>query len=229
MEHSKEPLSLERKIDNLRKEILGSGFPTEIQVSQTLRDDGWFVINQAPYFDSQVNEHQFIDVFALKKGVCLVIECKKTFKAHPWVFFTQSKNDMWIAAASMMPLLGKEYPQNCHWLDPSVRVGTIFMSPFDKKEEDKRKNQFLISMKQIQSIMTHFFAVQSMATYPIVVYDGEIYEFTNLEIDLKPVNSLQYIHVQMKNGVVWPFLVDVVVLKHFSEFLKTLDKETPPQ
>jgi len=220
---------MEGKIGNLRKEILGSGFPAEIEVSQILRNDGWFVINQAPYFDSQVNEHQFIDVFALKKGVCLVIECKKTFKAHPWVFFTQSKNDMWIASASLISLLGKGYPQNCHWLDPLTRVGTIFISPFDKKDDDKRKNQFLISMKQIQSIMTHFFAAQSIPTYPIVVYDGEIYEFTNLDIDLKPVNSLQYIHVQMKNGVVWPFLVDVVVLRHFNEFIQTLDKEQPAQ
>lgn len=219
-----------QKIDNIRKAILCTGFQTEIRVSQLLQNEGWFVINQAPYFDSKENDYRFIDVFALKKGGCLAIECKKTLKGHPWVFFTQSKNDQWPMTATWLSQLGgplnKEgvrYPSNSHWLNPSVRVGTVFSGPFDKKNGKQNRSEFLVAMKQIQSIMVHFFAAQSMTTYPVVVFDGDIYEFSNQEIDLKPINHLQYIHAQLKDGVIWPFLVDVVTLGHFPEFIKTVN------
>jgi hypothetical protein len=228
----------EDKISNIKKAILESGFPTEITISEILRADGWLTINQAPYFDSQKNDFQFIDIFALKQNVGLVIECKKSLKGHPWVFLTQSRNDLWIAAASVTHLIREtlnqnklRYPPNSHWLDPSVRVGTIFAAALNKTDDSgskKKENTFLIALKQIQSEMNHFFGPQFFPTYPIVVYDGEIYEFTSKEIDLRSIDYLQYVHAQLKDNVVWPFLVDVVTLGHFSEFIKMINKEFPP-
>lgn len=227
------------KLLTIRKTILDSGFPTEIEVAEILRADGWLAINQAPYFDSQKDDYQFIDIFALKQNVGLIIECKKSFKGQPWVFLTQSRNDLWVAAASITQLLiglsnkkKPAYPPNSHWLDPSTRVGTIFAYALNKTGDErgkKRENSFLIALKQIQSEMTHFFGPQFFPIYPIIVYDGEIYEFTNKEIDLKPLDYLQYIHAQLKDNVILPFLIDVVNIRYFSEFLMMIDKEFPPK
>jgi hypothetical protein len=229
-EHSKD------KVSNIKKAILESGFPTEITISEILRADGWLTINQAPYFNSQKNDFQFIDIFALKQNVGLVIECKKSLRGHPWVFLTQSRSDLWIAAASVTHLIQESlnqnklrYPPNSHWLDAFTRVGTIFAAALDKMEDDrggrKKENTFLIALKQIQSEMTHFFGPQFFPTYPIIVYDGEIYEFTDKEIDLRSIDHLQYVHAQLKDNVVWPFLVDVVTVRYFPELLKMINKE----
>lgn len=234
------PENRKGKIINIKKAILGSGFPTEIAVSEILRADGWLTINQAPYFDSQKNDFQFIDIFTLKQNVGLVIECKKSFKGHPWVFLTQSRNDLWVTAVSLAHLIPEltdrknlKYPPNSHWLDPAIRVGTMFAVAFDKMEDEKegkkRENSFLIALKQIQSEIAHFFIPQFLPTYYIIVFDGEIYEFTNKEIDLKLIDHLQYIHAQLRNNVVWPFLVDVVTVGYFPELLKVIDREFQPK
>jgi hypothetical protein len=222
---------VENRTNNIKKGILESGFPTEIEISSELRNDGWLTINQAPYFDPKADDFKFIDIFAMKEGVGLVTECKRSLGGHAWVFLTQSKQDPWIAAASAMHLIQEflgqrktRYPLNSHWLDSSIKVGSIFIDPFAKKDKQE-KGSFLIALKQIQSEMTHFFIPQTLPTYPIIVYDGEIYECINKEIDLEPIEHLQYIHVQFKEGVVWPFLVDVVTLGYFPEFLKMINKE----
>jgi hypothetical protein len=229
------PINRKDKTLSIKKAILDSGFPTEIEVSEILRADDWLAVNQAPYFDSQKNDFQFIDIFALKQNVGLIIECKKSLKGHPWVFLTQSRSDLWVTAASVIHLIQGfsdqnklRYPPNSHWLNPSIRVGTIFIAALDKIEDErgkKRENSFLTALKQIQSEMIHFFGPKFFPIYPIVVYDGEIYEFTNKEIDLKPLDYLQYIHAQLKGNVVWPFLVDIVNIHYFPEFLKMIDKE----
>lgn len=85
------------KIERIRKYIMKSGFPTEIEVGNVLRKSGWMVINQAPYMDEITKVFRSIDVVGFKSGpkpsipgFVTIIECKKS-EQHDWVFHTQPK------------------------------------------------------------------------------------------------------------------------------------------
>lgn len=94
----------QEKIEKIRKYILKSGFPSEIEVGNILRKKGWIVVNQSPYIDQTTKKIRTIDVSALKLGLQppmlgfqLIIECKKSRK-HEWVFHTQPKEREFLPA-----------------------------------------------------------------------------------------------------------------------------------
>jgi len=78
-------------LKNLKEDIIKSGLPTEIQVTNLLRQDNWIVINQYPYVDQKEHKVRTLDILAGKlfkngKLCILYIECKKGVD-HPWVFY----------------------------------------------------------------------------------------------------------------------------------------------
>lgn len=85
------------KIEHLKKEIMKTGYPLEIEISSIL-DRGWEVFNTDSYFDRDEGKLRDIDVRAdryspnkllpLYLTTCLVIECKKN-ESFDWVFFTR--------------------------------------------------------------------------------------------------------------------------------------------
>jgi len=88
---------LQKKINRIREHVLKTGFPSEIEVGNTLRRNGWIAGNQYPYTDKESGKLRAVDVYALKLGsslptwgVALLIECKKS-EEHEWVFYTQKK------------------------------------------------------------------------------------------------------------------------------------------
>lgn len=101
------PRSLE---SHLRKEILGTGFPLEIEVSSIL-DRNWIVYNNDPYVDEDEDKTREIDIFAIHGALyekpqdiirrdffpvaqSLVIECKKS-TSHAWIFFSLPRPSDW--------------------------------------------------------------------------------------------------------------------------------------
>jgi len=94
------------KIEKIRRLILKSGYPTEIEVGNILRKSGWLVGNQWPYKDKATGKIRTIDVLAMrmrlqapKLGLLLLVECKKG-ENHDWVFYTQQKE------TEFLPLMG---------------------------------------------------------------------------------------------------------------------------
>lgn len=85
------------KIEYLKKEILKTGYPLEIEISSIL-DRGWLVFNTDSYFDQDEEKLRDIDIradkFSSKKlsplvlSTSLVAECKKS-ENFAWVFFTR--------------------------------------------------------------------------------------------------------------------------------------------
>jgi hypothetical protein len=91
--------------ERLLQDILKTGFPLEMEISQKLRNNGWNVRNGSYYIDKDEDKGREIDVIStihmikdLYKEVCLevvfslIIEIKKT-EGKPWVFFTSEVND----------------------------------------------------------------------------------------------------------------------------------------
>jgi len=81
--------SFEKKV---KEEILKTGLPTEIQVTQTLKKAGWVVFNEYPYLDRDENKIRTLDITAenifkkpdsteVTSGCKLFIECKKSTSA----------------------------------------------------------------------------------------------------------------------------------------------------
>lgn len=92
------------KLEKIRQYILKSGYPTEIEIGNILRKNGWIVGNQWPYVDKNEKKTRAIDVFAMKLlspqcGVLMIVECKKSIK-NDWVFYTQQKR------GELLPALG---------------------------------------------------------------------------------------------------------------------------
>ncbi|WP_430482792.1 hypothetical protein [Rossellomorea marisflavi] len=86
--------------ENLLKDVLKTGFPLEMEISQLFRKSGWQVVNGSYYIDKDEDKGREIDVIStinfdedLDEGLfkevlfSLVIEIKKT-EEKPWVFFT---------------------------------------------------------------------------------------------------------------------------------------------
>ena len=84
------------QINHLKREIMKTGFPLEIEVSSIL-EKKWDVVNTASYFDEDEKTMRSIDIAATKSfndiaphflEVNLDIECKKD-ENFAWVFFTR--------------------------------------------------------------------------------------------------------------------------------------------
>jgi hypothetical protein len=53
-------------VEKIKKDIIKSGLPTEIQVTNLLRQDNWIVVNQYPYVDQRSQEIRTLDIIAGK-------------------------------------------------------------------------------------------------------------------------------------------------------------------
>ncbi|MDD3175138.1 MAG: hypothetical protein PHU51_01525 [Candidatus Nanoarchaeia archaeon] len=88
--------------EQIRKDLLKSGFPLELNVASILEDKGWNVL-QNEYISEGDHEYE-IDIIAFKifeaeyenitfkLRTRFIIECKKSEK-HPWVFFMREKQE----------------------------------------------------------------------------------------------------------------------------------------
>ena len=100
-ERSKQLASKKSEIERVKEEIMKSGLPLEIEISEILKQNGWSVDNQSHYFDEQHEKARQIDIIATKSfrsktsqffdeiSIKLIIECKKSSK--PWLFYAVEK------------------------------------------------------------------------------------------------------------------------------------------
>jgi len=219
------------KIDKLKEDILKSGIPLEILVSQLLQKDGWKTANQFPYFDGREEKIRAVDVIALRK-IGLVIECKKATD-HPWTFYVAPKSDPWpkiiIEKGHVRTSRGKEVPPSkfpkSHIFDKDVKAGMISYVPFGKRDDFfEAKNQVLSGLYYTNP--TKETKELGFPVYPVIVFDGDMYEFylDKGELIIKPIEYLHFIASSpISRG---DFLIDIVNIAHLPKFLKLLDHET---
>jgi hypothetical protein len=94
------------EIEFIKKEIIKTGFPLEIEISSILKEDRWEVMSSAPYFDMDESRWREINIKAYKSAyegsqgklikpyrltLALIIECKKS-EEFAWVFFPQPRH-----------------------------------------------------------------------------------------------------------------------------------------
>ena len=246
------------KIEKIRKYILKSGYPLEIEIGGILRKSGWLVINQCPYLDKETKKVRTADILAIKMnfpsaklGLPLLIECKKSEK-HEWVFHTQQKENEFLPLlgtlldvvkkitnpaisdklqelltnASIGDLLGLDTRSSrllgkltgLHVLNKNTKIGVFNVVP-------NSKDDFFEATQQINSEIENLSeAMKAFIIFPIIVFDGDMYEFYEEGGAMKilPINHVQHILFRPKLS---PYLIDVVKKSYFSEFLKTIEAD----
>ena len=95
------------KIEFIREEIERSGFPLEIDIASTLKNNGWDVLYSPSYFDLDEGKWREIDIKAYKSFDCtsvgesikpyrlslaLILECKKS-EEYSWAFFPWQRDE----------------------------------------------------------------------------------------------------------------------------------------
>jgi len=228
------------KIANLKKDIIQSGLPTEIQVSNLLKQDNWIVINQYPYIDEKTQKIRTLDIQSVKsfengKTCHLFIECKKSTD-HPWIFYTSAGEpesmSMFVRfidqlAREISRQKGTEIWGPLYSVHPNLvvsKIGIISYIPFKKKDDfNTARNQILSAMS---SRKLH--ASEERIIYPIIVFDGDIYEvqITGEDVALNRVDYVTFLSSMISQ--ITPILIDVVTLGYFPSHLNSINKELGP-
>ena len=246
----------EAKIEKIRKYIMKSGFPAEIEIGNILRKNYWIVVNQLPYTDATTGKLRTIDVSAFKPspipkmgGFQIFVECKKSDK-HDWVFHTQHKTAEFLPATltvielfktighpavrDKVTEIAKEYTigdflsrrasesigslVKLHNFDEAIRLGIMHVIPDNNDDFLEAKQQIMSAMKGIDKTKNTFIK------FPVIVFDGEIYEFyqVNEEMKVLPTNHLQFV---LYDGDMLACTIDIVRKSYFQEFVKILEND----
>ena len=228
------------KIADLKKDILQSGLPTEIQVSNLLKQDNWIVINQYPYIDEKTQKIRTLDIQSVKSfengKIChLFIECKKSAD-HQWIFYTSSGEPesmsilfrffdhlaRELSRQKVTEMEGPLYSVHPNLVDS--KIGIISYIPFKKKDDfNTAKNQILSAMSSRK-----LYANEERIIYPVIVFDGDIYEvqITGKDVALNKVDYVKFLSSMISQ--ITPILIDVVTLGYFPSYLNLINKELGP-
>lgn len=185
-------------------------------------------------------------------SVSLVIECKKS-QQHDWVFHTQQKLGDFLPALvtiveflknlqkppiadklkklaaldNLSLLLGAktslvntyvEKLSGLHVLDKNVRIGIFHVVP-------SSRDDFFEATQQINSALESMAeSVKSSIVFPVIVFDGELYEFyqEDNEIKVLPINHIQFTSFAKGRPA---FLIDIVRKSYFSDFLTMIERD----
>lgn len=240
--------------EQIRKRITEMGFPVELAVSDLLRRQGYFTANSLYYIDKDEGKGREIDIRALKNFSfqvkqhelfvrhVLLIECKRSVKGRPWVIFTSPANsydpqmrdlspkyvrsDRWVDA--LAPIMRRVHP----YYEP-LRRGRAYAELFRENDEtrgaDPVYKALTTAVKATIAIKSSTFASgpgNATFYYPIVVFDGEVWE-CHLESGELRVGQTQSAIVsffyESPSYPSEPHAVAVVCLSHFEHFVQGMD------
>ena len=224
-----------KKMSRIKKDILKSGMPLEVEISSILRQSGWLVIQQAAYVDRDKEEVRTVDIVAMrtkdKKTLALVVECKRSEK-EIWTFHTLPKSsDEYLMSISLVGSLMKLHEsklsmdmfKKAHFANMDIKVGTSNYVPF------KYKDSFFEAQQQVTKAAEYFTQKwrKHYLIYPVIVFDGEMYEFDISGKDLRvgPIEYLQFTGSTKGRRTLIPCLIDVMKKGHFLDFLESIQEE----
>jgi hypothetical protein len=236
------------EIHRIEKDTQQSGFPLEIEVTAILKKSGWDVQNQVYYQDKDEGKPRSVDVIATKAwfesfgvydrfSITLVIECKKSVK--PWVFFMTSKSrnlfefPFFYIKNFSQPELEKSInfikwsQEQMHYVSSSRECAVISYEPF---KEGKGQEILEATHQVTKALKDHLEFCKKAATmismepafllYPVIVFDGHIFEYAVQNEDLK-ISRSDYVQFLMGND----FLIDVIERNSLPDYLKMVDEE----
>jgi len=253
----------EGNYENLKKMIEGTGHPVSLKVSMILQRKGWYVRNAPRYSqkndDSELRE---IDIVGSKKSNLfedsfneLIIECKK--QKDPWIFFKQTRKN-----EDKFTLNTNFAGYAAGYLDDSPESKHLFQRHYYHKKE--LCTYFIVGCKnpekggpgatidrainQVHNALKFYIAQgggdNPAFFYPIIVFDGEIFEasYRNEKLVMKKSNHISlYFEIEYDKPELFhsaktgsldtileskPYIIDIVKLSYFEKFLDSIEMKS---
>jgi hypothetical protein len=248
----------EENYEKLKKIIEDSGHPVSLKASMILQKKGWYVRNSPRYAsESEIDMLKEIDIVSGKDSNLfkdaqnvLIIECKK--QKDPWIFFNQKQNNDKIFTLNVN--FAGFYDG---YVDYSKDNELLFQKHFYFNRElctyyivggknpekggpgatiDRAINQVYNAVK---FYLNQGWNESPEFYYPIVVFDGEIFEasYNDEKLEIKQSNHVSlYFEIEydkpeylstIKSNVMLvskPYIIDIVKLSYFEQFLDEIDQ-----
>jgi hypothetical protein len=253
----------EDNFDYLEKFIEGSGHPVSLKISTILQRKGWYVKNAPRY--SQKNssgELREIDVVGTKKSKLyedafndLIIECKK--QKDPWIFFKQpQKNENKFTLNTNFAGYVEGYlddsPESKHFFQRhyyyKAELCTYFIVGCKNPEKGGPGATIDRAINQVHNALKFYIAQgggdNPVFFYPIIVFDGEIFEasYQNEKLVIKKSNHISlYFEIEYDEPELFhsaktgsldtileskPYIIDIVKLSYFEKFLDKIEMKS---
>jgi hypothetical protein len=242
-------MSGNRHEKEVRKKLEEKGFPLEVEVHERLQKNGWNVTAQEYYFDEDEAKARTVDLASFKRTDIessffdffhrtLVIECKSSRGA--WVFYVTKKGRLFNELAAVTVVKNAA--------NPKVQLSMLDMSKFLSKSHYylsnyafaatnwcvlNSKDTFFEALNQVlkalvynvnrtRSRITKLPQSALMIFYPIIIFQGSMYEYT-----LGQIRQTQYVQYECHGISRYdePFVVDVVRKEFFQALLDMLETE----
>ena len=205
----------EKLINKIRRGLIKSGFPLEMQISKILNNNGWAHSMCNYYLDFESDMYREYDIHAEKKingiDVMLFIECKKSEEKQIVLYSPKNTKflpfmDIYFKAFPKMPDYKEYIPDQKKQKDAFIELpifdkqfrlsnGIIFCKG-DKIEQDN--SSFFGSINGLikQSIIaSHDGLIETdfrMIFLYLLIYDGLIFELAPSEEDDFSLNEIEY-------------------------------------
>jgi len=108
-------------------------------------------------------------------------------------------------------------------LDKTIKIGVFNIVPSSKD----RDNFYVATSEIISALGGIRERMKSFIAFPVIVYDGDIFEFYQEKGENKilPINHLQFMSFEKAQAGMLPCLVDVVKKIYFSKFLRMIERD----
>jgi len=233
--------------ENILRELRNSGFPTEIKVTEYLKNKSglnmraqntiyWSYKNQESYLDESENKIRSIDLCATVRyltlrnnTIKLYIECKKSDRAK-WVFYTKPPPILKYQIIDVLQIdkINKynpfdDVPDSYKTINP--HIGLTYQITF-------RKNDDFYSA-QMQALKAIYYCENTpprknvkTLIIPVVVFEGGMYRYdvTKKDPEIHEIRYLRYQSHGIPESPI-PLYVDVVHIDFFSEYINLIEKE----
>lgn len=112
-----------------------------------------------------------------------------------------------------------------HTLDTNIKIGVLNVVPKKNPRGKNYRDDFFEAQQQVNSALESMIElVEKTIVFPVIVFDGEIYEFhlENNEVKVSPTNHVQIVSFGKKRI---PFLVDIVGKSYFFDFVTIIERD----
>lgn len=245
-------MSSDELIDKIKKELLKSGFPLELQCRREIYQRHWGLSLNRTYVDSEGIEHE-IDAMGDKQTLfsvgnvahnvvfsILIVECKKN-EANHWVFFDEG---LGIRVLNVISTLGADANEELEYLRPeSLHQSHYFkMVPTSSfcMAFKKEKNQVFEAVCEVSNAYKYGWGgaekfmkkrkrrkhIWVNIYYPVIVFDGRLFIAKMVNDDLQVQEVSQILYTMMPSPDFRELVsIDVVRADTFSNYLESLEQD----
>jgi hypothetical protein len=243
----------ETELDNIKKMLLQTGFPLELEISDILDRRG-YEVQGSPFYeeDGKVREVDMValppflrmtkseDEWVLNPSVA--IECKMS-KELSWVFYKGSPIEAHTVLAQGIDAFllhgsasANAFPSLHYWTD-NVAFSCTVIHP--KRGRAENNNEIFQPVSQLSNFINYELARLKpfyddtrrdiIFYFPIVVFDGLMYLafYDSGNLVIKPIDSIVMERrvVSSVTGLMMPMYIDIVTRTSFEKHLSMIERE----